>query len=103
MASRKDEEMIVPAARGPGGRPLPVTKTRPNAVVIEVTGTAPFGRGSRRVFQLATAIIVLTFVGNAANLALQVAYDPDQARSFALAPDESEKRPWWCREEAFVR
>ncbi|KAL8371343.1 hypothetical protein RB595_001254 [Gaeumannomyces hyphopodioides] len=102
LASREAEDMIVPSARGPGGRPLPVTKTRPKAVVIELTGAAPFGRGSRRVFQLATAVIVLTFVGNAANLALQVAYDPDQARSYALAPDESNESPWWCREEAFV-
>ncbi|KAL8417731.1 hypothetical protein RB594_001395 [Gaeumannomyces avenae] len=103
LASRKTEDLIAPAARGPGGRPLPVTKTRPDAVVIELTEAASFGRGSRRVFQLVTAVIVLAFVGNAVNLALQVAYDPDQARSYSLAPpDKLEERPWWCREEAFV-
>lgn len=101
LASQKEEDGVQTEVKGPGGRPLPLTKARSNPVVADMTQSS-FGRASRRTFQLATTLIVLSFAANAANLAAQVMANADHLLPKTSWISETAPQTWWCREESFV-
>lgn len=93
LTARSEEELVVPVARGPGGKPLPVTKRKREQ--SDDLGHTDFSRSSsgRRFFQYATACVILTFFANATAIALRAL----QARG---APGQV--GDWWCGEERTV-
>ncbi|KAK0711312.1 hypothetical protein B0H67DRAFT_284496 [Lasiosphaeris hirsuta] len=92
LISKTDEERVTSSVRGPGGKPLPVTKRKREEELQEgdhCTGSSV----ALRVFQYATAALILSFFANGAAIALHAL----QARGkpgFVGA--------WWCSEERTV-
>ncbi|KAI6262492.1 hypothetical protein MCOR14_008083 [Pyricularia oryzae] len=101
FTSQKEENALQTEAKGPGGRPLPVTKMRRNPAITDMT-EGSFGRASRRTFQGATTLIVLSFAANAANLAAQVMANADRLLPKTSYIADKPPQQWWCREESFV-
>lgn len=59
--SKKDEDLIQPTVRGPGGKPLPSTKKkRPNDGSRKIG--PGFGRTAKNVFRYLSAIVFLSYV-----------------------------------------
>jgi ATP-binding cassette, subfamily B, vacuolar membrane transporter HMT1/ACLQ len=93
VTARTEEELVVPTAKGPGGKPLPVTK-RKREQLDEPRGPeicAPSGF-ARRVFQYTTAAVILSFFANGGAIALHAL----QLRRKDAAEG------WWCTEERTV-
>jgi ATP-binding cassette, subfamily B, vacuolar membrane transporter HMT1/ACLQ len=94
VTARSEEELVVPTATGPGGKPLPVTKRKreqldePRAPDAHDGGS--FARGA---FRYATAAVVLTFFANGAAIAVHAL----QARG-----KSGQVGNWWCGEERTV-
>lgn len=61
--SKKEEDVIVPTVRGPGGKPLPITKKRrPNDGTRKIG--PGFGRTAKNVFRYLAAVVFLTYVAS---------------------------------------
>ncbi|KAK3333961.1 hypothetical protein B0T19DRAFT_419662 [Cercophora scortea] len=87
VTAKTEEEPTAPAVKGPGGKPLPVTKRKrqpeePQILDVYASNTA------RRAFQYITAAVILTFLANDAAVTAR-----------ALQPSE---KLWWCSEERTV-
>ena len=94
LTARSEEELVVPLATGPGGKPLPVTKRKrgqPGDHRSQVD--FPASSTARRFFQYATASVILTFFANATAIALRAL----QARGA-----QGKVGKWWCGEERTV-
>jgi hypothetical protein len=93
LTARTEEELVVPTAKGPGGKPLPITKRKreqldePQSPEI----CAPSGF-ARRVFQYTTAAVILSFFANGGAIAL---------RALQLRRKDTTEG-WWCTEERTV-
>src|SRR5437667_10882788 len=64
----KNEDIIVPAARGPGGKPLPITRKKKDQ--DDRLGAAPFGPIARRAMQYVSVAVTFTFIGNGIAISL---------------------------------
>lgn len=94
ITSRTEEELVTPVARGPGGKPLPLTKRKREHEDHALPEIPTFSDGARRAFQYVSAGIVLTFVVNAVAIAIHA------LRDRAVVKDGD---GWWCGEERTVR
>lgn len=94
LTSQSEEELVVPTVRGPGGKPLPVTKRKREQLdepqVLDPAADCSF---ARRVFQYGTAVLILTFLANGAAIAVHAL----QARG-----NKGSGVSWWCGEERTV-
>ncbi|KAL2024486.1 hypothetical protein VTK56DRAFT_8297 [Thermocarpiscus australiensis] len=92
VTSRTEEELVAPTVRGPGGKPLPITKRKrenasPQAADVSTGGSA------RNGFLYITTAVVLSFVANGAAIAVHAL---QSTRSSGL------EQLWWCGEERVV-
>ncbi|KAK4170777.1 hypothetical protein QBC36DRAFT_295980, partial [Triangularia setosa] len=91
--SRTEEELLIPTATGPGGKPLPITKRkrehREQGSIYSTDGCT--GGNTIQVFRYLTGVLVLSFAANAVATALHV------WQSSKLGGEL-----WWCGEERVV-
>ncbi|KAJ9136758.1 Heavy metal tolerance protein [Pleurostoma richardsiae] len=87
LTARQAEDVVAPSVRGPGGRPLPVTK-RKKVKVQEPR--ALVRRPSSWFFWAATILLILTYLGNAVNTAIHAIN--------GLRGRDPEDPAWWCGE-----
>lgn len=113
ITARSDEDLEVSDVRGPGGKPLPVTKRKSGGSRSRRSGSdgsaadgvgdqlsggddaerPTFGLASRRVFQYLTAFAAFTFVADGVAISVHSISD----RVEAGAEDG-----WWCGEPRVV-
>ncbi|KAK0646525.1 hypothetical protein B0T16DRAFT_390940 [Cercophora newfieldiana] len=96
VTARTEEELVVPTAKGPGGKPLPITKKRKREQLDEPRAPDACATGSgcaRRVFQFTTAAVILTFFANGSAIAL---------RALQSSGGKESGTGWWCSEERNV-
>lgn len=116
ITARSEEDLEVPDVRGPGGKPLPVTRKkssgsrRSSPRPGDTSGggggadghssdgdadseNSTFGDAARRVFQYLTAFVAFTFVAD--GIAISVHSISDRVES---GPEEG----WWCGEPRVV-
>lgn len=93
VTSRSEEDIIVPTVRGPGGKPLPVTKRKREDRQPETVEGYHVGPAGRRFFQYVTAGIILTFIANGVAVAVHTLGDHF---------DDDDDERWWCGEERTV-
>lgn len=92
VTSKTEEEVVAPAVKGPGGKPLPFTKKRREHRDTQ----GPFvhsGSVAKTVFQYLSAGLVLSFVANGAAIAL---------RALSARGVKGEVGDWWCDEQRIV-
>ncbi|KAM7194997.1 heavy metal tolerance protein [Naviculisporaceae sp. PSN 640] len=94
LTSRSDEELDVPTVRGPGGKPLPVTKRKreheePRVPDFDGQSTALVA------FKHLAAAVVLTFFANCLALAVHASSHPPRY-------DALKNSHWQCSEERMV-
>ncbi|KAM5367230.1 hypothetical protein ACJZ2D_010140 [Fusarium nematophilum] len=66
--AKKQEDLVQPTVKGPGGKPLPITKKkRSRADGARKIGPG-FGRTAKNVFRCLAAIVFLSYVGSAASM-----------------------------------
>jgi hypothetical protein len=71
ICARTDEDFVKPSARGPGGKPLPVTKRKRKGGQGDGKKFGPdFGPCARRSFQGLSVCLIFTFVANAIAIAV---------------------------------
>lgn len=94
VTARTEEELVVPTAKGPGGKPLPVTKKRKREQLDEprVPDACAGSCFVRRIFQYTTAAVILSFFANGGAIALRAL----QYRRTGSGEG------WWCSEERTV-
>ena len=87
----KRQEVVVPAARGPGGKPLPVTKLKKGG---HADSERPqFGPAAKLFFQWASILTTLTFLATGIAIAVH-----------ALVMRSSDgDHGWWCGEPKTVQ
>lgn len=90
ITARDEEELEVPAVRGPGGKPLPVTKKR--RAQHERKPVRDFSLLVKRVFQYVMAAITFTFVADGIAITLHVLADRVEEKGTS----------WWCGEPRVV-
>lgn len=88
-AMRK-EDVVAPTVRGPGGKPLPVTKRRRDE--DDALDNQEFSSCTRRFFQYSMMLTTLTFFGAGAAIA---------ARALIHRSADGE-HGWWCGEPKTV-
>lgn len=88
-AMRKDD-VVVPTIRGPGGKPLPVTKRRLSD--DDASDPDDFSPHARRFFQCSMVIATLTFLATGGAIA---------ARALIHRSADGE-HGWWCGEPKTV-
>lgn len=88
-AMRK-EDVVVPTIRGPGGKPLPVTKRRRDD--DDSSDPQEFSPSARRFFQFSMVLTTLTFFGAGGAIA---------ARALIHRSADGE-HGWWCDEAKTV-
>ena len=93
VTSRTEGELVIPTVKGPGGKPLPVTKRKREQEEQQAFDDENDGsHRSRSVFLCLTTAVILSFVANGvaiANHALQ-------------SLENSTENQWWCGEERVV-
>ncbi|KAK0736915.1 hypothetical protein B0T21DRAFT_286353 [Apiosordaria backusii] len=91
--SRTEEELLIPTATGPGGKPLPVTKRkrehRDQGSIYSTDGCN--GGTMIQVFRSLTGALILSFAANAVATALHV-----------WQSSKVGGKLWWCGEERVV-
>ncbi|KAK3944616.1 hypothetical protein QBC46DRAFT_157139 [Diplogelasinospora grovesii] len=92
LTSRTEEELVVPTVKGPGGKPLPVTKKKREAEKPQVLDVKT-SNVALRVFQYTMAAVVLTFFANGAAIAVHALQARDKSGNVG---------GWWCGEERTV-
>lgn len=93
LTARTEEELVVPSARGPGGKPLPVTKRKREQLdEPRVRDTCAGSNFACRVFQYTQAAVILTFFANGGAIALRA----------LQTPGKDSGNGWWCSEERTV-
>jgi hypothetical protein len=95
VTSRTEEQLVVPSVRGPGGKPLPVTKKKREQEASEPDDdTTGNGGLAWNVLVYLTGAVVLSFVANGAAV---VAHAMQSSRNDGL------DNAWWCGEQTVVR
>ncbi|KAK3375080.1 hypothetical protein B0H63DRAFT_265990 [Podospora didyma] len=92
ITSRSEEELVVPTALGPGGKPLPVTKRKREHEEPRVRDVYS-GTAVRRTCQYVTVGIILSFFANGTAIALHALQSHNVS---------DEAWGWWCGEERTV-
>ncbi|KAK4123518.1 hypothetical protein N657DRAFT_572662 [Parathielavia appendiculata] len=95
VTSKTEEELVVPAVKGPGGKPLPVTKRkREQQQVPEAHGDNRASGGSAwALFLYLTGAVIVSFVANCAAVAVH---------AMKSSRDAGPGSAWWCGEERIV-
>jgi hypothetical protein len=62
--AKKQEDLVQPTVKGPGGKPLPITKKKRSRDGARKIGPG-FGRTAKNVFRSLAAIVFLCYVGSA--------------------------------------
>lgn len=86
-AAPDDVTVKIDAMRGPGGRPLPIRRKSANQVK-EAAAVKDLAPGIKAVFKISQAIVILTFLGNAAILLFEILLD--------------RKNEWWPGKNAVI-
>lgn len=94
VTSQSKEEIVVPTVKGPGGKPLPVTKRKREQLdepqVLDPVADSSF---ARTIFRYGTAALIVTFLANGAAIAVHALQSSGGADA-GLG--------WWCGEERTV-
>ncbi|KAK4234412.1 hypothetical protein C8A03DRAFT_47245 [Achaetomium macrosporum] len=93
VTSRTEEELVVPSVKGPGGKPLPVTKRKREQEASEPDDNTGTGGLAWTVFLYLTGAIVLSFVANGATIA---------AHAVQSSRNDGLDNAWWCGEPTIV-
>jgi hypothetical protein len=94
LTSKTEEELVVSTVKGPGGKPLPVTKRKREQQAHEADDSANGSGGlAWSVFLYLTGAIVLSFVANGAAVAVH---------AMKSSADGGLDNAWWCGEERIV-
>lgn len=95
VTSRTEEELVVPTVKGPGGKPLPITKRKREQEARQVDDSDVEGGGglAKTAFLYLTAAAILSFVANGAAVALH---------AIQSGRESNFEKPWWCGEEQVV-
>lgn len=97
VTSRTEEELVAPTVKGPGGKPLPVTKRKreqdaQQAADKDGGAGGAGGRLAWKAFVYLTVAVILSFVANGVVMAARAVRSSRRA-----APNQ-----WWCGEERIV-
>jgi len=94
VTSQSEEELLVPTVKGPGGKPLPITKRKREQLdEPQALDPATDSSSARTAFRYGTAALVATFLANGAAIAVHALSSGGGAGS---------KDGWWCGEERTV-
>ncbi|KAK4106394.1 ABC transporter-like protein [Parathielavia hyrcaniae] len=94
VTSKTEEELVVPTIKGPGGKPLPVTKRKREQQALEAHGDSRGSGGFAWASSLyLTGAVVASFVANGAAIALH---------AMKSSRDADADGVWWCGEERIV-
>lgn len=96
LTSKTEEELDAPTVKGPGGKPLPITKRRKREQEASDAHGATGGGGGGfawSVFLYLTGAIVVSFVANGAAVAVH---------AMKSSSDAGLDNAWWCGEERIV-
>ncbi|KAH6636451.1 hypothetical protein F5144DRAFT_180490 [Chaetomium tenue] len=97
VTSKTEEQLAAPTVRGPGGKPLPITKKKREEEVLETNDDA---RGSGGfawcAFLYLTGALVMSFVANGAAIAAHAMSSGNSSKHAALT------NVWWCGDERIV-
>jgi hypothetical protein len=94
VTSKTEEELDVPTVKGPGGKPLPVTKRKREQQVPVADGDSSGSGGfAWALFLYLMGALVISFVANGAAVALH---------AMKSSRDAGPGNAWWCGEERIV-
>ena len=97
ITSKTEEELVAPDLRGPGGKPLPISKRKREQQAAESNDDFSGGGGGGglawTIFLYLTAGIVVSFVANGAAVAVH---------AMKSSSDSGLDNAWWCGEERTV-
>jgi hypothetical protein len=94
ITSKTEEELVGSTVKGPGGKPLPVTKRKREQETVEADDDVGGNGGlAWTVFLYLTGAIILSFVANSAAIALH---------AMKSSSDSGIDNAWWCGEARIV-
>jgi hypothetical protein len=94
VTSKTEEELAAPAVKGPGGKPLPITKRKRELGASEADDDVSGAGGlAWSVFLYLTGATVMSFVANGAAVAVH---------AMKSSRDDGLADAWWCGEERIV-
>ena len=74
--AKKGEDHVQPVVKGPGGKPLPITKRKKRNDGDRKIGPR-FGRVAKNVFRYLTAVVFLTYVASGVSMFIHAFYHED--------------------------
>ncbi|ORY63517.1 uncharacterized protein BCR38DRAFT_344775 [Pseudomassariella vexata] len=92
VSALRKEDVVATTVRGPGGKPLPVTKRKREEYGDDDTDGQQFGQASKAFFRASMVVATLTFFGTAVNVTARALYH----RSV------DGEHGWWCGEPKTV-
>jgi hypothetical protein len=94
VTSKTEEQLAAPTVRGPGGKPLPMTKRKLEQESLEADDNAS-GTGGFAwcAFLYLTGALVMSFVANGVAIA---------AHAMTSSKDAGLADVWWCGDERIV-
>jgi ATP-binding cassette, subfamily B, vacuolar membrane transporter HMT1/ACLQ len=101
LTARSEEDIIVPEATGPGGKPLPVTKRKKETGGHHAIEQR-IGPIARRAFQYVSVLLVLTYVANGVNVATHALAEREPSRGDGDRDRPAGQQGWWCTQERTV-
>ncbi|KAK4157101.1 ABC transporter-like protein [Chaetomidium leptoderma] len=93
VTSKTEEELVVPTVKGPGGKPLPITKRKREQEASEADDVGEGGGFAWCVFLYLTGATIMSFVANGVTIAV---------RAMKSSRDAGHDNAWWCGEERTV-
>jgi hypothetical protein len=94
VTSKTEEQLAAPTVKGPGGKPLPITKRKREQETQEADDNASGSGGfAWCAFLYLTGALVMSFVANGAAIA---------AHAMNSSRDEALTEVWWCGEQRIV-
>jgi ATP-binding cassette, subfamily B, vacuolar membrane transporter HMT1/ACLQ len=90
LAALRQEDVVVPTIKGPGGKPLPVTKLKREAE--EEEDEEPYSPASRGFFRCCMMAATFTFFCAGVNVAVRALYHRSASGDHG----------WWCGEPKTV-
>jgi ABC-type transport system involved in Fe-S cluster assembly fused permease/ATPase subunit len=94
VTSKTEEQLAAPTVKGPGGKPLPITKRKREQESLEANDNVGGGNGfAWCAFLYLTGALVMSFVANGAAIA---------AHAMNSSRDAELTDVWWCGEQRIV-